>query len=46
MSTTAVVDMQVKGDWDTAARACLEQSSPRPVTVVGLTRIIASAEED
>jgi hypothetical protein len=45
-AATAVVDMQVKGSWDVGARACLAQSSPRPVTVLGISRVIASAQEE
>lgn len=41
---TALVDMPVESAWDQSARAALRQTSPLPVTVVGLTRALAVDE--
>jgi hypothetical protein len=40
-AATALVDMAVEGDWSQSGRAVLRQTLPLPVTVVGITRLLA-----
>jgi hypothetical protein len=39
-AATQLVRVPVLGKWDESARACLRQTQPRPVTVLGITREI------